>query len=528
MAAASVEDVVKRANTANDQKQNWVSQYRDIYQFVLPMRNLYETFQPGADKMTRVFSSQAILSGQSFISRLQSNLVPPFQQWLDFLPGTDVPADKEDKARTKLQEVQKKFFAVIQNSNFDTSTPELFADLLAGTSALLITEGDDDNPVIFNAVPNAQIALDEGPLGAVDGVFRQHNVAPRNVEATWSDITKEGLAKVEQLERDGGGKMLNNGLANILEATYFDHKQKVWWYQVILKGTMDNQNISPPTDSQNLDSGSAVLLVERKLQESPWVITRWSKLAGEVFGRGPAKFALPDIKTLNKVREFMLQNASMNINGLWETVNDSIANLDMVNLAAGTFFPVDKMGDIARLDMPGDFGIGEAVSEKLEETIKAAFFDKALPDPTGPVRSPTEIIERVKQLAQDIGAPFSRLMSEMLQPVAQRTLNIMARKGLIEFPLKLDGRAVKVQATSPLAKEQALNDLESAVNWLNIVQSLGPEVMFGGIKVENFPEWAGEKLGVDQELIRDETERKDLLKAIADSVAAQQVAPQPA
>ena len=141
MPAASIEDVVVRASTANDQKQNWVSQYRDAYEFGLPMRNLYETFQPGADKMSRVFDSTAINSTQKFASRLQSNLTPPFQEWLDFLPGTDVGEEQIAEATAKLQIVQKKFFSVIQNSNFDTSSVEGYLDLAVGTMAMLVLEG---------------------------------------------------------------------------------------------------------------------------------------------------------------------------------------------------------------------------------------------------------------------------------------------------------------------------------------------------------------------------------------------------
>lgn len=527
MAIASVADTIARASIAIDLKHNWVSQYRDAYEYGLPMRDLYSTMQPGADKMDRVFDSTAINSTQKFASRLQSNLTPPFQEWLDFLPGVDVPEDQMEEATKKLQTIQKQFFSVIQNSNFDTSAVEGYLDLAVGTMAMLVLEGDDENPVIFNAIPNAQIALDEGPLGSVDGVFREHSVPLRNVDATWPDVTTEGKAAIQKMIKDGGGEMKNNARANILEATYFDHKEKVFWYQVILKGALDNQTTSPPTGSQSLDQGSGnVLLVERKLKESPWVITRWVKVAGEVFGRGPLLFALPDIKTLNKTVEFMLQNASMSINGLWQTSNDSIANLDMVKLEAGTFFPVDKIGDIERMDTPGDLKIGEAISEKLKEDIKTALFDRGLPDPTGSVRSPTEIIERVKELSQDIGAPFSRIMSEFLRPLAQRTLNIMERRGLIDFPIKLDGRATKVQATSPLAKEQALNDLESVVNWITINQSVSPEILFGGIKVEDLPAWSGSKLGVPQELIRDESEREKLQETVAQLIAQVQLAEQ--
>ena len=134
----------------------------------------------------------------------------------------------------------------------------------------------------------------------------------------------------------------------------------------------------------------------------------------------------------------MLQNASMAISGLWAVANDSITNLDMVELSAGTFLPMDRIEDIKRLDVPGDFNIGEAISEKLENNIRAALFDRALPDPSGSVRSPTEIIERVRELAQDIGAPFSRIYAELLKPLATRVTNIMVKRGLLDFPLNFN------------------------------------------------------------------------------------------
>lgn len=523
MPALKPEDVIIRGNSADQEKQNWVSQYRDAYEFALPMRNLYSTFQPGADKMTRVFNSTQIISTQKFASRLQSNLTPPNQEWLDFVPGTEIREEDKAEALVLLRDSQKKFFGVIQNSNFDTVITEYYLDLAAGTASMLAMEGDDDNPVIFTAVPNAQISLDEGPLSSVDGVFRQHTMAARNVETTWDDLTPAGKAKINQLITEAS-KLKKDSKVNILEATYFDFKEKVFWYQVILKGTQDNSNISQPTQVQNLDTGGSTLLVERRLDESPWIITRWVKVAGETFGRGPLLFALPDIKTLNRTTELMLQNASMAISGLWGVANDSIANLDMVQLSAGTFLPLDRIEDIKRLDVPGDFNIGEAISEKLENNIRAALFDRALPDPSGSVRSPTEIIERVRELAQDIGAPFSRINAELLKPLATRVTNIMVKRGLLEFPLKFNGRAVKVVPTSPLAREQNINDLESAVQWLQIVQSIGPEVLMGTVKVEDFAEWSAEKLGVDLKLARDKGERANLEQEIGQLIAAAQQA----
>jgi len=94
----------------------------------------------------------------------------------------------------------------------------------------------------------------------------------------------------------------------------------------------------------------------------------------------------------------------------------------------------------------------------------------------------------------------------------------------LDFPLKINGRAVKVVPTSPLAREQNINDLESAVQWLQIVQSLGPEVLLGTVKVEDFAQWSAEKLGIDQKLARDEGERQNLQNEIASLLAAAQEA----
>ena len=329
--------------------------------------------------MVHVYNSTPIISTQKFASRLQSNLTPVDQFWLDFVPGVDVPPDVEEAVRLKLQDIQKKFFAVIQHSNFDTVINEFYLDLAVGTASMLIMEGDDEHPIIFTAVPNAQISLDEGPMGAVDGVFRQYSLEPRNIEPTWKDLTPAGKKVVKKMLKDVS-KTNKDTNANLLEATYFDHQTKKWIYQVILKGTQDNSLASAPIVSQNLDDAGTVLLVERSLNENPWIITRWVKVSGEVFGRGPLLFALPDIKTLNKVTELMLQNASMQISGLWGVANDSIGNLDMVTLSAGTFLPLDKIDDIKRLDVPGDLNVGEAVAEKLENNIRAALFDRSLPD----------------------------------------------------------------------------------------------------------------------------------------------------
>ena len=166
----TVSQVVKRSASAWSDKTSWESVLRDAYEFALPMRNQYEQRQRGSPKMDRVFDATAINSTQRFGARMQAGLTPPFQDWADLVPGPLVPKEIDEEVREKLQAIKAQLFAAIHVSNFASASAEYFLDLAAGTAAMLVMEGDDNQPIMFNCIPNVEIAIDEGPFGTVDGV----------------------------------------------------------------------------------------------------------------------------------------------------------------------------------------------------------------------------------------------------------------------------------------------------------------------------------------------------------------------
>ncbi len=514
----TVEKLGIRADMADQQKQNWVPMLRDAYEFALPMRNLYEVTQPGNEKMDRVFDSTAINSTQKFATRMQAGIVPPFQKWQTFEPGPDTPANIKAGVIKKLQRVREQFFSLIHNSNFDTSASEFFMDLASGTGILLVLEGDDRDPIRFTAVPNAQISMDEGPMGGIDGVFRTHTIPLRNVEATWSDISAEGKAKISEMFKDNP-----NGKVTLLEATYFDSDINKFRYEVLIKGFTTDPSVGNVHGERT--NAQVLRIVERELEESPWIITRWIKVAGEVFGRGPLLFALPDIRTANKVKEMILQRASFDVAGMWSAVDDGVMNPFNIEIAPGNIIPVAAQGNLQALAPSGSFDVSQIVLADLQANIKQALLDRGIPDETASVRSPTEIVERIKELQVDIGSPFARIMSELIIPLTNRVLGIGSRKGLIDTKIIVDGKRVKLVPTSPLATQQNLDDLEATVQWLQLNTGLGMEVAGLGIKLEDFPAWSAEKLGVDQVLVRDDVEREELQKAVAQMIAQSQQPP---
>lgn len=508
MAEPTAEQLLKRADKAWERKVNWDDTYRDAYKFALPQRDLYDRPRPGQVKGDEVFDSTAVTATARFANRMQSGLTPPFRKWAALKPGPLVPPDRKDELAKQLEEITEKLFAVIDISNFNTAINEFYLDLCAGTAVMFVEEGDDKTPVYFHAAPQIQVALEEGPRGRVDGVFRKHKIAARNIEKQWRDA-KLPTALAEKVRDNPDTEIV------LKEATFYDSDQDGYLYDVLWP-----------------DNKESILRKRRVYAENPWIVTRWIKAANEVQGRGPLLYALPDIKTLNKLVELILKNASLDVSGVYTAVDDGVVNPHHVRFVPGAVIPVGRNGgslgpSLAPLPRSGDFDVAQLEREDLRMGIKKALFDNTLPRDAGPVRSATEILERTRELADDIGAAFGRLMLELVQPLIQRVMGIMFRKGLIETDVKITGSLVQVQVVSPLAMQQNTEEVKTVFDWLQLIAGMGPEMMLLGAKVENVPSWAGRKLGVPEKLMRDETERDAMQAQIAEMIAKQALAQNP-
>ena len=500
----NLKQIKKRISNAWATKEQWRPMLEDAYEYALPQRNLYTIRSKGDSKMDRVFDSTAILSTIRFANRLQSDLTPPFQKWAKLSPGALIPSNVKQQVTQKLDEVSDILFSAIHISNFDTAINELYLDLATGTGAMLIMEGDDDVPIKFLSVPNAQIALEEGPFGEVWGVFRKHPIKARNIIHQWADAKlSDDMQRKAKEETDTE--------VTLDEITYFDPDDKIWRYEVL-----------------SVEKDSEERILERIYNENPWIVPRWIKVAGEVFGRGPLLTALPDIKTLNAVVELILKNASLSVTGVYTGVDDGVLNTNTVRIVPGSVIAVGSNGgpagpSLAPLERAGSFDVAQFILNEMRESVKAMMMDKSLPPDSAQPRSATEIVERMKELQQDIGSPFGRLMTELIRPIIQRCLSILSdpKRPFLAEEVKVNGLTVKVQVTSPLAQTQNLSDIESVVKWMGIVTQLGEQIMMLGARVEDIPEYIGEKMGVDAKLMRGKEEREQMQQMIGQMIGQQ-------
>ena len=487
-------EVLDRSKKAFARKEQWRTIYEDCYRYALPQRNLYDGYYegtvPGQNKMNMVFDSTAIHSTQRFANRIQSGLFPPYKKWCRLEPGNDIPVERKAEVQAALDTYSEKMFTLLRQSNFDLAMGEFLLDLCVGTAVMLIQPGDDINPIQFTPVPQYLIALEEGPNGTVDNVYRKYKVRAEALPRQYPDI--ELNEQLQTLIQNKPQEMVE-----LIEAVILDPERKDYCYHIIHEKTRDE-------------------LVFRRMDTTPWIVARYMKIPGEVFGRGPLVSALPDVKTLNKTLELLLKNASIACAGVYTAADDGVINPSNIRITPGSIIPVARNGgpqgaSLAPLPRSGDFNVSQIVINDLRMNIKKTLLDDTLPPDNMSARSATEIVERMKELAQNLGAAFGRLITETMVPIIQRVLFIMDEKGLIQLPLKVNGLEVKVTPVSPLAKAQNLEEINEVMQFFQIANSLGP----GGVaelKPDAIASFIGDKLGVPTTLRNSPEEKQAIVQ----------------
>jgi hypothetical protein len=497
-----VEDVLKRHDIALRKKDDFRDLYEDAYEFALPQRNLYDGYWEGkvggAKKMNRVFDSTAINSVQRFANRLQSGIFPPQRKWCRLEPGPDIPDDRKPEAQAALDVYNEKLFATIKQSNFDIAMGEFLLDLSVGTAVMMVQPGDDINPINFIPVPQYLVAFEEGANGQVDNVYRRMRIKAEALGRQWPDANIEG--QLARLVKDKPTEDIE-----LIEATIFDQKRGDYSYYVIHKETKSE-------------------VVFRKMKISPWVVSRYMKVAGEIYGRGPLITALPDIKTLNKTLELLLKNASLAIAGVYTAADDGVLNPNTIKIVPGAIIPVARNGgpqgeSLRALPRAGDFNVSQIVINDLRQNIKRILLDESLPPDNMSARSATEVVERMKELAQNLGSAFGRLINETMVPLVSKVLQVMDDRGLIDLPLRVNGLEVRVSAVAPLAMAQNLEEINNIMQYAQIAAQIGPEGQMS-IKTGEMLDMIAEKLGIPQK-IRTTPEERELMKQEGAAMAAQ-------
>lgn len=497
----SVEDLVSRIKSARERWELWRSLHQEAYDYSMPDRETYRFHSPGQRKNRHVFDSTATLGISQFSSRIQGGMVPPWQQWMDFTAGTQIPKEDRDKVDTQLKDATDIFFNHLNQSNFSTEISPALKDLAVGTGAIMVEElpFGSDKVLQFTNVPLSELYPECPPGSIVESAWRKQKIQVRHILRLWPDAELPA-ALAKSIEKEPTKEI------TIWNGMLFNPEDKKYWQVVFY------------------EAEKAVLFTQ-SFNKKRLIVFRWDVTPGEVFGRGPIIQSLPDIRTLNKADEFILQNAALQISGVYTGVDDGIFNPHTVRIAPGSVIPVANNGtqnpSIQPLTPSGNLQLGELLMEQRRQNVRKALFSDPLGDFQDPVRSATEMQIRQQELLRTSGAQISRQKTEMVEPIVAAVAEILQARGLLPV-FRVDGEEVTIKPTSPLAKAESLEAFNNTQMFMSTLQSFMPfEAIAGSVKIEDLPKSMQEQLDVDPALIRSEEERAELAEAA--QAAAQQM-----
>jgi hypothetical protein len=427
------------------QRQTWEDHWQDILDYVMPRKAEVSFKRAEGERRTEVlYDSTAITACNLLAASLQGTLTSPSLPWFSIkLRNEDL--NQERDVQVWLEDTAKRMYDVFNESNFNTEVHELYLDLVSiGTGALFVEEsrkGFENEGIHFNTLHIKEYFIAENINGKVDTLYRKYKLTARQA--------------VQEFGEDNVGE-------KILEASKEKPDKKFNFIHAV-EPTVDYERAIGKAATK-LPFHSCHVCVEDKMKvrtggynEFPYLVPRWSKATGEIFGRSPSYNALPDIRTLNKAVEIGLKAWAKAIDPPLLVQDDGV--IGRVRMTPGGISVVRNDGAVKPLQIGSNWQITDMKETQLRTSIRQAYYSDQLQLQDGPQMTATEVQVRYELMQRLLGPTLGRFQSEFLNPLIERTFNIMLRGGgLLPEPDIIRDKQIDIEYVGPLARSQRMEE----------------------------------------------------------------------
>jgi len=498
-----IADIVKKSKST---RQNWDSTWRDTALFVAPNKDdvfKWKNKSKGEEKHERLYDGSAEHFNELLASALHSMLTNPSSQWFELTTG-DREIDRKPEVKDYLQKLVRRVHQLINNTNFQSEIHEVYLDLGCFGTGVMRMDEDDDNHFHFKSRPIYELQIRENDKGVIDFVATEDMMTVRTA------FQKYGMESFGE-----EAKKLAEDLDKELE---------------IIHVVMPNMDVklrklgafSKPWASYHVWVKGELILREKGFHEFPYIVPRWIKTTGEIYGRSPGMKALPDIRMLNSIMKTTIRGAQKVVDPPIAVPDDGI--MGRVNLTPGGQTSVRSgTGDeIKPILTGGKPELGVALMEDVRTRIKSAFFIDQLQLREGPQMTATEVNVRDDDRIRLLGPILGRQHFELLQPLIARIIGIMKRKNLLpaDMPNELQNSNLEVFFSSQIARAQRIAEAQNLNRFLGAIAPMveADPTTLDLIDNEKYVKLNADIYGVPEEIFR----KPEELKQIREGRAAQQ------
>ena len=488
---ANYEYIKKRLDRLGQERGTWEVNWQEILDYVMPRKADVVTLRTRGEKRTEVlFDSTAITANNLLAASLQGTLTSPSLPWFS-IKLRDEELNENRDVQLWLEDTARRMYDTFNETNFNTEVHEMYLDLCSiGTAALFVEEGSkgfDTDGIHFNCLHIAEYYIEESIDGKVDTLYRKYKLTARQA--------------VQEFGFDNVGEKIQTA-----SKERPDHKFN---FIHAVEPTADYER-STGKSATKLKFHSCHVCEEDKMvvrtggyNEFPYLVPRWSKATGEIFGRSPSFNALPDIKTLNKAVEIGLKAWAKAIDPPLLVQDDGV--IGRVRMTPAGITVIRNDGAVKPLQIGTNWQITDLKENQLRTAIRQAYYSDQLQLQEGPQMTATEVQVRYELMQRLLGPTLGRFQSEFLNPLIERVFGIMYRAGaLMKEPDIIQGTKIDVEYLGPLARSQRMEEsvaIERLYSLAMNIAQIDPAIM-DNIDHDEAVRLRGKLLGVPKTVLR--------------------------
>lgn len=492
----------KRADRAWANHAGWDPIYRDVHDYVIPLRRTGSaaSSKSMADMLFDMTGPAAVMHHAGQLQRLLFSSAPVLQAG---------PLIRQEKAAfgaqglreldlldRELERTGEFIYPFMQAGNLDTSMHEACIELTVGTGIVIPMRGTPQRPIIFFAPPAHEVALWGDMYGEV-------------TLASWKRSVQRGalLEAMPEGKFSKEFKDASKGNAGDSEVTL---------YQDFFRLPDGRWKFVAYVDQQ-----CEAFLAEETYRTKPLSTMRYYQVPGEIRGRGPVLLALPAIKVKNKAQELVLKATTLSMIGIWGYRANSGFNPDTAPMEPGAFWSMQSTGgilgpDIVRLDpASARYEIAQMLMEDHTQQIKDVLMDTRLQQTNGTPKSASEVAALMQQGANVHIGGFQRLWREGYPDIVPRCAEILASFGYLRGLMDFNSLLVSVGVRSPMAAAIEADRVANVARYSEMAVALNggnPQSLPRHLNVDDALDDMGKAMQVPRRLVPDEARRAEIDK----------------
>lgn len=456
--------IINRDGELNTHRQNFETVWEEISEFVVPNRGDFQSKRAQAErKDRRVFDSTAVHSNEMLASALHTGLTNPSSRWFTLSP-IDVELLEDDDINAYIESALKKMYAVLNSpvTGFYQHNHEFLLEIGSYGTSIMFVDEDPVTTARFRNIHLSQCKIQEGANGEVDTVHRCFKLTARQAAQQFGEeACADFYSKIgHQMDKE-------------LEFIHAVMPKKDF---IALGGDEKEVSGKKAFGSVYVCKEYNKVVSQSGYYEMPYIVARWTKVVGEMYGRSPAWNALSDIRMVNVMSETIIRAAQKQVDPPMLMADDGVL------MPLHTYPSGVNIGGLSEDGTPliqplisgGNINLGEVMLEQRRDAIRKAFFVDQFAPSEGTPASATERIQLEQTGLRLTGPHLNRLQVEYLNRILDRLFGMLDRAGKLgKAPVTLQGKELRVSYVSPLANNQRAPELQA----LNIaIGSVGPLV----------------------------------------------------